>query len=448
MKSIRGHLLAWFLPGFVLVWIAAGGASYYSARSRHEGRLDYSLREMRSALPVGAAPDNPAGGFSLGDLDTEDLGLYFQIRSPEGSSILKSENLGRFELPFHPGAAGEAVFRNAVLANGDPVRLLSERSEDGALGPVLVTVAVTREEMIAAMRETGVLILVMGVISGSLFAILLAAALRSGLAPLRQVGSFATSVDADSLSRRLPEDSLPRELRPIAASLNTLMDRLETSFDREKRFGADLAHEFRTPLAAIRTTAEVALRFPPENPTEAFHDIVEVSGTLQATIENLLTLTKISGRAGLPRQEPVSLEETVSQVWRLLEARSRERGLTLVREQGAPPALATDPDLLRLILANLLGNAVDYAPENGSILVKTGGGALFSVSNAAPHLSEEDLPRLFERLWRHDAARSDSNHSGLGLSLARSCAGVLGLGIEALLREGSVEFRLSFKNDR
>lgn len=444
MRSIRGHLLVWFLPGFAILWAVAGGTVYYAVWKRHERQLDTTLRDLRDALPLGlAGSEGGEGGVSFEDLAPADLGLYFQIRSSEGAAILKSENLGRYELPFLPDAGAEAIYRYRVLGNGDPVRVLAIRTEEGALGPLHLTVAVTREEMISSLRETGILILLLGVVSGGLFVLLLAAALRSGLAPLTEVGSFAAGVDPGQLSGRIPCEHLPQELRPIAGSLNTLMDRLETAFAREKRFGADLAHEFRTPLSAIRTTAEVALQFPAEDREEALRDIVAVSETLQATIENLLTLTRIAGGTVPLRCEHTCMDDAFARAWKPFEERARQRGLTLSRESTGSPGLDTDPELLRLILVNLLGNAVDYAPENGIILVTTGGSTLFSVSNAAPHLSEADLPHLFERLWRHDAARTDSTHCGLGLSLARTCADALSLDLAADLREGSIRFTLT-----
>lgn len=446
MKSIRGHLLAWFLPGFVLLWLLAGGATYYAARERHERQLETTLRDLLDALPLGLDPGNEALSFE--ELAPGDLGLYFQMRSPEGLMILKSENLGRYELPFLPEAGPEGMFRNSVLGNDDPVRLLAIRTQEGALGPLHLTVAVTREEMILALRETGALILVMGLVSGVLFVVLLAAALRSVLAPLKEVGAFAAGVDPEQLSRRLPGDDLPLELRPIAASLNTLMDRLEIAFAKEKRFGADLAHEFRTPLSAIRTTAEVALRFPGGDSGEPLRDIVAASETLQATIDNLLILTRIDGGSRALRRESVNLEEAVSAVWNLFEEHSRRRGLSLAWEKEGNPRLETDPELFRLILVNLIGNAVDHAPETGSISVFTGGKPLFSIANAAPHLAGTDLPRLFERLWRHDAARTDSGHCGLGLSLARTCADALSLALGATLRDGVLEFTLEPKEAR
>lgn len=443
MSSIRGHLLAWFIPGYILLWLLAGGATYFAARTRHEGQLEQTLRNFRNALPLGGG--SSTDGPSIDDLALDEFGLYFQIRSSEGTTILKSENLGRFELPFLSEAGDIELFRNAVLENGDPVRLLALRSNDGSLGPLHLTLAVTREEMVAALRETSLLILVMGALSGGLFFLLLAAALRSALAPLDEVGTFATGVDADHLSGRMPEGKLPRELLPIAGSINTLMDRLERAFASEKRFGADLAHEFRTPLAAIRATAEVALRFPGEDSAEPLRDIVDVAGTLQATIDNLLILAKLSGEPAPLHLETVDLDESVSRVWKLLEEKAARRQLNLVRESADEPTLQTDPELLRLILINLLGNAVEYAPIGGTVTVSTGGERLFSVSNPAPHLAEGDLPRLFERLWRHDTARTDSSHCGLGLSLARSCAELLSLDLAARLRDGHIDFTLDPK---
>ena len=246
---------------------------------------------------------------------------------------------------------------------------------------------------------------------------------------------------ADSLHERFAVEAMPREIAPIVTRLNDLMARLEEGFERERRFSGYLAHELRTPLAAIRSTSEVALKWPEQATPEDHAAIARLAARLQQTVDSLLLLARAETISAEIVREAVTLRPLVEECAALHAERAREREVTLTMRLDETAVLQTDARLLRIIMTNLIANAVEYAPPRSEVtLACRATDRLFEVTNAAPALTVQDVPHLFERLWRKDAARSDAAHAGLGLSLAQNCARALGLVLIAELdSRGDVE---------
>jgi len=309
-----------------------------------------------------------------------------------------------------------------------------------------IIVAKSRAEVDHTLRLLLGGILVSGFVAAIASTFLVGFALKSGLKPLEAVGNQAAKIDAASLKERFPTEGLPAELAPIAARLNDLLSRIEASFERERRFSADLAHELRTPVAELKSLAEVALKWPEQADPENYRDVREISERMQATIENLLTLARLENSRAAVHREPIRLADLVDTVWKPFAKGASEKRLKLSLTLGPEEAIETDRKLLEIILTNLFSNAVDYAPA-GSTLQLTGAtdaqpDRVLSLSNEAPNLCDEDVGHLFERLWRKDASRTDEAHSGLGLAIARSCAEVLHLRLSATLKDGRLTLRL------
>ena len=205
-----------------------------------------------------------------------------------------------------------------------------------------------------------------------------------------------------------------RTLRPIA-----------TALQRQRNFTADASHELRTPLAIVRGNAELLLRHPQERIAaydDLVRDIVDESDRLSRLVSDLLTLARAdSGHLQLAR-EPVDLSDLAAALLKDLEPFARAKGLTLQREIGDSVAVSGDPDRLRQLGLILLDNAVRYT-EVGAVtlrLGRDGHNAVLAVSDTGPGIAGEHLPRLFDRFYRTDAARSaESGGAGLGLAIAK-----------------------------
>jgi two-component system sensor histidine kinase QseC len=264
--------------------------------------------------------------------------------------------------------------------------------------------------------------------------------LRRELAPLDALAERATRINADSLATRFPTNSLPGELSPISSRLNDLLARLEQSFERERRFSADLAHELRTPIAELRALAEVALKWPETREAATDREALAIAMQMEGVVTRLLALLR-NEHAQLPvLTERIQLAPLIESVWRPFAERAAAKQLNVTRAVPDGAEVETDPVLLRSILTNLVDNAMEYTPHGGSVRVETEVRTTqftLQVTNTCDDLTVNDLSHFSERFWRKDSARSDPNHSGLGLSLVKAFSERLGLQLEARLVDPS-----------
>ncbi|MEN9636088.1 MAG: hypothetical protein RL077_4492 [Verrucomicrobiota bacterium] len=449
MTSLRTQLLVWLLPGFVLVCAVAGLGVYFSVRDAFEADLDARLGRLagmaRLALPnqSGVASSGPRGMTLRAFIAREDFkgsDQYFEQWTPDGTAERKSPNLGDADLPRPTEFTREGVRYDSSLENGDRVRVSAMRfSQVGSTPAVDFAVALSRKDGDAKLSRLAVQLVVGGLGCCAALCVLLALALRFAVRPLARLGDQAASMGAGSLHMRFPAEAMPSEIVPVVLRLNDLIGRLEKSFERERRFSGYLAHELRTPLAAIRSTSEVAAKWPEQSSSEDYAEIARITTRLQQTVDTLLLLAQTETASADVMREAVALRPIVEECAALHAQRAREREITLTFQLADAPTLETDIRLLRIIVMNLIGNAVEYATARSEVTIACcASDRLFEVSNAAPALTAEDIPHLFERLWRKDAARSDAAHAGLGLSLAQSCAKALGFVITAELNSRSL----------
>ena len=324
------------------------------------------------------------------------------------------------------------------------------RGPDRRGPPEVVNLVVAKDRT----QIDGMLGTLLGGITGSglaaafLSILLVRLALKSGLQPLEVVGEQAAKIDAGSLDRRFPTEGLPTELSPIANRLNDLMVRMEESFERERRFSADLAHELRTPVAELKSMSEVAIKWPEQADAKTdYQDVQDISERMQATIENLLMLTRLENSKARINREPVDLRSFVASCRKPFQANAEDRKIEFKDGIGKEESIESDGKLLRIVLENLISNAIEYAPKNSAIELsgrcETNRAQVFAIQNPAPDLTAADATHLFERLWRKDTSRTDDRHCGLGLSLAKSCADQLGLELRAEKREDRLRFTLT-----
>ena len=271
---------------------------------------------------------------------------------------------------------------------------------------------------------------------------------RGGLAPLDRLGEAVAGVDAGSLATRFEIGPLPVELQPIAKRLNELLARLESAFAREKRFTATAAHELRTPLAELRSLAEVNLMTPASEAerAESWRDALAATRRMEALAVRLLELTRCEDPARLIHREPVALTDAVAEAWRPWAARAGERGVFLELDLPADLEARTDAAVLAIVLENLCGNGAEHAPTGTAVAVagaREPDSVTLRIRNRAGTLTAADVPHLFERFWRKDGARTAGQHHGLGLALAAEFAAVIGGDLSAKLDgDGCVEFAL------
>jgi signal transduction histidine kinase len=254
-----------------------------------------------------------------------------------------------------------------------------------------------------------------------------AAAVHRGMAPVRELARRIDRIEDPADPLGLPASAVPRELQPVVRRLDALLARLRAAFARERRFTADVAHELRTPLAVLRTGIDVALQRERE-----VGDYRARLGELQATVDrmtamvdSLLLLSRADGGHLAVERTSIPLAPLVDECWAPFAALAARRGLRFTSAVGDDTSVDADEAKLRMIVTNLLANAVEYTADGGTIhaLRPSRGDAVLIVVDSGPPIPRDQLPRLFEPFWRADPARSEAGlHCGIGLPLARALA--------------------------
>ena len=244
------------------------------------------------------------------------------------------------------------------------------------------------------------------------------------LAPLARITRTARRVSEERLEERIDPGGPHDELRELAETFDSMLDRLAESFEAQRRFVANASHELRSPLTVIRSEAEVALANPendPEELREMARAVIEATVRTEALLDGLMVLART--QRGLLRPEPLDLAAVARAAASAVseEARAADVRVRLEVEQAAT---AGDRRLLERLVANLVENAVRHNHAGGTVKVSTGrrnGGALIRVSNTGPHVSAEAAGRLAEPFERLDRG-GDGRGAGLGLSIVHSVA--------------------------
>ena len=271
---------------------------------------------------------------------------------------------------------------------------------------------------------------------------------RNGLRPLREVTQVAATVSARSLKERIPEQTLPVELRPLVSSFNGMLERLEESFVRLSNFSADIAHELRTPLTQLMTHTEVVLGRARslEEYQDALYGNLEDLKRMARMIDDMLFLAKADNGLIVPEHRPVELHELTAQLLDYYRLLGEEVGVELSQEGSG--TIEGDAGMLRRALSNLLSNALRYTPAGGGIHVRIGcadGQVRLAVANPGPTIPAEHLERLFARFYRADPARREGGgHAGLGLAITRSIVEAHRGSIRCVSADGLTRFELDF----
>ncbi|WP_028775295.1 sensor histidine kinase [Shewanella waksmanii] len=461
MTSIRAKLLFWLVPCFVIIAILAISALYLSEQRRLNASLTNELNEFARIIKLTlkrppnrftppAALNQDFSANIMSKLDNENSNYYLQSWNKQGQTLRKSSSLGDYQLPA-PSSLQQTVHSddleyNSQLSNGDAIRVYSFAVQGGPRKPAVnISVAINREEMNQQLSSYALQLIGGGLFFCILLSAMLVFAIRKALTPIQNLSEQVAKVEAGSLHNRLIATNVPSEISPLVDRLNQLLARLEQSFARERQFNNDLAHELRTPLAAMRTTSEVALKWPEQSSSEDFQYIAESSAQLQQTIDSLLSLARIENSSAETLLEQVNITRLIEECLSLQTTQMQQRNITISQLVSQDQYIVSDPRLLRVIFSNLISNAIAYAPVNSRVIIDSESQqSVIRISNHAPHLAQDDLTTMFDRLWRKDKARTDNQHVGLGLSIAHSAAQALSLELHARLSEQQLHMSLNY----
>ena len=423
LASVQARLLA----GMLAVALGVGGltAALALRRAEHElgELLDAHLSQAAALLVV-----QHSGRLAHDDnavLDAPSLHRYapravFQVFH-EGQLALRSS-----QAPIAPLVAGMPSGFHTVARDDASWRVFVAR-EAGADVTVLVGERESaRQEILWAVLAP---LLGLGAAALGLIALLGAGVLRWGLAPLRRLREELATRRPDQLAPLLLTGA-PNELAPLMATLNALFSRIEALLQGERRLTADAAHELRTPIAAIRTQAQVALGA--RDDTERRHALAAtLAGCDRAArlIDQLLMLARLEAAPARPRA-PLALADLARQALADAAESPLHRGHSLALETHGPVAAQGDALLTQVLLRNLLDNALRYSPPGSPVTVTldaADSGWMLTLEDGGPGLDAAGLARLGQRFQRGDGQAQPG--SGLGWSIVRRIASLQGWAI-------------------
>jgi len=248
---------------------------------------------------------------------------------------------------------------------------------------------------------------------------------RSLLPVRRIIGTAERISEGDDLGQRIGLGEGGDELHRMAAAYDAMFDRLEESFEAEKKFTSDASHELRTPLSVILAQCQLALEedLSPEEYKEALVLIRRQGGRMSALIEDMLSLSRLERRTDRYPMEDTDLSGLLKDLCRDMEL-VMEKDISLIPEISPEIRVRGNEELLRRMASNLIGNALRYGKEKGHIWVRLyqkEEGAFLEVEDDGPGIPYPEQKKVFERFYRGDAARSGKG-SGLGLSIVRQIA--------------------------
>jgi len=263
------------------------------------------------------------------------------------------------------------------------------------------------------------------------------------LRPIKIITDTANSITHEDLSLRVNIENADEELRPLIASFNDMVSRLEEAFDYIADSSSYIAHELKTPIAIIRGESEFALK--KEREKEEYKRVISVS--LEETkrmlkiIEDLLLLTKMNYQADVLKFERIDLARFVRIVYEQAKILAVEKKITVDIEIPEDDRKVNGDELhLRRLFLNLVDNAIKFTPPGGRIgigLTYDGQRARISIKDTGIGIEKENLPKLFDKFFRIEGKIKDSSlSSGLGLSIAQSIAELHGGKISVVSQSG------------
>jgi signal transduction histidine kinase len=364
------------------------------------------LRSWKEVVPLEPIPD-----------------IYVQLWSPD--LRLRSSSIERFNHALDPvGLLSQVPVRRSVYFEDLHLRVITIQLFLGnrpygilQLGTSLAGVNATQDALVVIL------------LSGSILAIVLAGLASwfttgRALAPLNSVTQTALKIThADDLSRRILYQGSPEdEVGQLISAFNLTLSRLENLFNTQRRFLADVGHELRTPLTVIKGNVDLMRRIGYSDP-ESLDSIENEVDRLTRLVGDLLLLAQAeSGKLPLDRRV-VELDTLLLEAMQQMRVLARDRLQMRIGEIDQV-LICGDQDRLKQVLVNLIGNAINYTPAGGEVILglsKEGGQARLIVADTGPGIPAEDLPHVFERFYRGEKSRTrsrDGKGFGLGLSIA------------------------------
>ena len=432
--SLRARLLWFLLAAIVLTAMAQAVIAYRTAHAEADVIFDYHMQQMALALRSGL-PVNAAASTEPSSADGQAADFVVQVWTADGLQVFRSADTRlpeRSVLGFSDVSADGTTYRVFSMQSGSQI---IQVAQDMAPRRVMASTLALRTVLPIAVMAPLLMILVWWVVNAS-------------MVPVARARLQVAQRRADELTE-ISEAGLPEEIRPLVHELNLLFARLSRAFDAQKSFVADAAHELRSPLAALKLQVQ-GLRGAGSDAARELAVARLTAGIDRATrlVEQLLVLARQQASAATRvKTEPVVLADIVRQ--ELIDATSsaQAHALDIGLAHADEDSVAGQPGALRILVRNLIDNALKYTQSGGKIdleVCRAGDRIVLGVDDSGPGIAESDRARVLDRFYRVEGTQTPG--SGLGLAIVHAIAdfhhATLTLGRSATL--GGLRVTLSF----
>lgn len=447
MSSLRRRLLVGLGLGLGLALALVGVLVYRLEHSSLYAGLDRAIDARTRGLAVLVEQEREGIENDIGRSRQPELARavrpqYFELWYDDGRVLERSQSLGARDLRPATVPVGGVRITDVTLPDGQPGRQATYRflprldPDDPALAvtprPMVLAFAQDTLDVEASLTRMRTVLGIAVALAMLLVLGLLVVVLELGLRPVDELTRQIRAIDPRAPQPGFATPALPRELAPIAARLDELMQGLAAAFARERELTAELAHELRTPVTGLKVTLELALSRDraPADYRAAMRECLVICDQTQRTVEALLTLARLDASLVEPARDELDLAALVTDALPAFARRAEQRDITVKVMIASPDVrLRTDVALVQLVLNNLLDNAVRHADAGGTLEVGVShahDAVELHIANTGSQLTHAQAQQATARFWRGDSARVSGVHAGLGLALCLKVTTLLG----------------------
>ena len=463
MRSLTGTLFRGVLLGIVPVLLLAGSILYFSVNAQLVRRMDESLADKARMLALSVEEKHYGLEVDLEEMRSEEMeegerAEYLYIGTLSDRVIYRSSALEGIPLAHSPGPPTEErhswhlapdgrklrsvlfpyipevddeIEEEISTVAGDPGVIIDKDTAPGER--IVIQLFRDASDHIRFMKVFLIMLLVTGFGSIGVLSLTVWLAIKKGAEPINELASKIEAVNNEDLAVRLEEAAAIKELLPIVHKFNVFLDRLEESYNRERGFTSDAAHELRTPLAGLKSTIEVTLARKRESDEyrETLEGALQIVNQLESLVRSLLALARLESGQESVQGSRIDVESCVREVWSSCSGAANEKGVETAFNVSNGRGAMIDRDLLVQVLEELFRNAVYYVDDGGAVRVDLrhddSGRIQLSISNTGSKVSSSEANRVFDRFWRGSNARNDTGvRFGLGLPIARKIVETMG----------------------
>lgn len=391
-------------------------------RSRSDSFIQPPPRPANSGHRAGPDNETEAERLKRQQSAAEPLieqGLYLVSLLTDGSNYYRSENAP--EIVPHPRDNGDPVKRQSFVRTIGQYRECIHMAPGGSC--VIVGAATTpiAEDLVQLRNQLitiGIGIVIVAYMVGWIL-------VGRSLTPIRSISETAAQISAGDLSKRIDLSDTESELGQMGEVLNNTFSKLDSAFEQQVRFTADASHELRTPISVILAKCQFALmrEREPEKYRAALKTCEASAQHIRGLVESLLELARVDSGEFQISKRPGDLAKTAGHTVEMLTTLAEAKQIRLTLKHDSVPA-SFDSDRIHQVATNLIGNAIKYTQEGGTIDVHVhgqGSFAVMEVRDTGPGIEAKHLPHLFDRFYRSSSERSDDRRStGLGLAITKA----------------------------